>query len=70
MVRPGNRNLADLERLAQRIEHLRLEFGQLVEEEHAVMRERDFAGPRAQSAADQPPACWRNDAARGTAGDR
>src|SRR6516162_8918115 len=53
MVRPRDGDLPDLERLAQRIEHLRLELGQLVEEEYAVMGERDFARPRAQSAADQ-----------------
>jgi hypothetical protein len=47
MVRSGDRDLPDLERLAQRIERLRLELGQLVEEEHAVMGERDFARPRA-----------------------
>src|SRR5215471_18325651 len=53
MVRPRDRDLSDLERLTQRIEHLRLKFGQFVEEKHAVMRERDFARPRAQSDADQ-----------------
>src|SRR5499427_10682698 len=53
MVRSRDRDLPDLERLTQRIEHLRLELGQLVDEEDAVMRERDFARPRAQSAADQ-----------------
>ena len=53
MVGARDRNLADLERLAQRIERLRLELGQFVEEQHAVMRERDFARPRAQPAADQ-----------------
>ena len=34
-------------------EHLALEFGELVEEKNAAMRERDFARPRAQAAADQ-----------------
>ena len=34
-------------------EHLRGEFRHLVEEQHAVMRQRDFARPRAQAAADQ-----------------
>jgi len=38
------RNLADLQRLAKRIEDLRLEFRQFVEEEHAMMRERDSPG--------------------------
>ena len=45
-------HLAGLERLAERIEHLRRELRQLVEEEHAVMGERDFARPRADAAAD------------------
>ena len=40
-------------RLAQRIERARLELRKLVEEQHAVVRERDFARPRAQAAADQ-----------------
>ncbi len=53
MIGPRNRNLAGLERLAQRVEHLRLEFRQLVEKQHAVMGERDFARPHAQAAADQ-----------------
>jgi hypothetical protein len=34
---------AALQRQAQRIEHLRDELGELVEEEHAVMGERGFA---------------------------
>ena len=46
MVRARDGDLADLERLAQRVERLRLEFRQLVEKEHAVMRERDLARPR------------------------
>ena len=45
--RPG------LERLAQRIEHRALEFGQFVEEQHAEMRQADLARPHAQPAADQ-----------------
>ena len=53
MIGARDRDLAGLERLAQRIEHLRLEFGKLVEEQHAVMGERDFAGLGAQAAADQ-----------------
>ena len=53
MVGARDRDLAALERLAQRVERLRLEFGHLVEEEHAVMGERDLARPRAQAAADQ-----------------
>jgi hypothetical protein len=46
-------DLAGLERLAQRIEHPALEFGQFVEEQHAEMREADLARPHAQPAADQ-----------------
>ena len=53
MVGARDRDFAGLERLAQRIEHLRLELRQFVEKQHAVMRERDFARPRAQAAADQ-----------------
>ena len=53
MVGARDRDLAALERLAQRVERLRLEFGHLVEEEHAVMGERDLARPRPQAAADQ-----------------
>ena len=34
-------------------ERLRLEFRQLVQKQHAVVRERNFAGPRVQAAADQ-----------------
>ena len=43
----------DFERLAQRVEHRRLEFGKLVEKQHAVMRERNLAGLGAQAPADQ-----------------
>ena len=46
-------DLAGLDRLAQAVEHLRLEFRQLVEEQHAVMGEGDFAGARTQAAADE-----------------
>ena len=53
MIGAHDRDLAGLQRLAQRIEHLRLEFRQLVEKQHAVMGERDFARPRMQAAADQ-----------------
>jgi hypothetical protein len=53
MVGAHDRDLAGFQRLAQRIEHLRLKFRQLVEEKHAVVRERDFARPRMQAAADQ-----------------
>ena len=42
-----------LERLAQRLERVAPELRQLVEEEHAVVRERDLAGPDRVAAADQ-----------------
>ena len=53
VVGARDRDLAGLERLAQRVERRRLELRQFVEEQHAVMRERNLAGPGAQSAADQ-----------------
>jgi hypothetical protein len=46
-------HLAGFQRLAQRIEHAALEFRQFVEEQHAEMREGDFARPRPCPAADQ-----------------
>ena len=54
-VRIGARDadIAGLERLAQRVERLTGEFREFVEEQDAVMRERDFARPRAQAAADE-----------------
>ena len=47
------RTSPDLQRLAQGIERLRLELGQLVEEEHAVMGERDLARAGVEAAADE-----------------
>ena len=44
---------AGLERLAQRFQRRALELRQLVEEQHAEMRERDLARPGAHAAADQ-----------------
>ena len=52
-VGAGDADLAGLERLAQRIEHRALEFGQLVEEQHAEMGEADLARPHLEPAADQ-----------------
>jgi len=46
IVGANHGDLADLQRLAQRIEHLRLELRELVEKQHALMRERGFPGPR------------------------
>jgi hypothetical protein len=53
VIGPRDHGLAALERLAQRIEHLRVKFGKLVEKENAEMGERDFARPRPRAAADQ-----------------
>ena len=44
---------ARLERLAQHLQHAPIPFRQLVQKQHAVMRERDLAGPRIAAAADQ-----------------
>jgi hypothetical protein len=46
-------HLAGFQRLSQRIEHAALEFGQFIEEQHAQMREGDFARPGLGAAADQ-----------------
>ena len=54
MIGAGDGDLAGLQWLSQRIEHLRLKLRQLVEKQHAVMRQRDFPGPRDHAAADQP----------------
>src|SRR5437773_5978590 len=48
-----NRDPAGLERLAQGFEHLAVEFRQLVQKQHAVVRERYFAGARVAASADQ-----------------
>jgi hypothetical protein len=53
MIGAYDRHFAGFQRLAQRIEHLGLEFRQLVEEKHAVMGERNLARPRMQAATDQ-----------------
>ncbi len=54
-VRIGTRDadLAGFERLAQAVEHRSLEFGQLVEEQHAEMRQADLAGFHLEPAADE-----------------
>ena len=44
---------AFLERLAQHFEHVAAELEHLVEKQHAVMGEADFAGPRLRAAADE-----------------
>ncbi len=53
MVGAGDRHFAGLERLAQAVERLRVELGQFVEKQHAVMGERDLARPGVDAAADQ-----------------
>src|SRR6185436_5471902 len=47
-----DRDHAALERLAQRLQHRAVELRQLVEEQHAEMRQADLAGPRARSTSD------------------
>src|SRR5690606_27344380 len=41
-----------LDRLAQRIEHLWRKFGKLVEEQYAIMRQRNLPRPHPDAAAD------------------
>jgi hypothetical protein len=53
MVGARDDRLPGLERLAQGVEHARLELGQLVEKQHAEVREADLAGPRPRAAADE-----------------
>ena len=45
VIGAGDGDFAGFERLAQRIENLSLKFGQFVEEQDALMGERDFARP-------------------------
>ena len=47
------RDAALFQRLAQHLQHAALELRHLVEEQHAVVREADFARPRLRAAADQ-----------------
>src|SRR5450759_5706207 len=48
-----NRHAPGLERLAQHLQHFALELRQLVQEQHAMMGERNLAGTRIAAAADQ-----------------
>ena len=48
----GDRDDAVLERLPERLEDGARELGQLVEQQHAAVRERDLAGPRRRAASD------------------
>src|SRR3546814_2653967 len=52
-IGPRDADLARLQRLAQAVEYAALELGQLVEEQHAEMREADLARPHPDAAADQ-----------------
>jgi hypothetical protein len=49
-----NRPDAPLQRLAQPFEHVAAELRQLIQEEHAVVRQRPLARQRHLAAADQP----------------
>ena len=49
--RARNRHAARLQRLAQHFEYAAVKLGQLVEEQHTVMRERNLAGARHCAAA-------------------
>ena len=51
--RARNRDAAGLQRLAQHLEHVPVEFREFVEEQHAEVRERDLARLRRVAAADQ-----------------
>ncbi len=53
MIGARDDHFAGFQRLAQRVEHVRLELGQLVEEQHAQMRERHLARFGARAAADE-----------------
>ena len=52
MVGAGDGDAAKLERLAQRFEHAAVELRQLVQEQHALVRERHLARARVRAAAD------------------
>jgi hypothetical protein len=52
-VGTSDADAAGFERLAQRIEHRPLEFGELVEEQHPKMGEANLTRPYAKTAADQ-----------------
>ncbi len=53
VIGAGHRDLAVLHGLAQRIQHARIELRQFVEEQHALMRQRNLAGFCAHAAAGQ-----------------
>ena len=45
----GNRHFAVLERLAQHVQHMAVEFRQFIQKQHAVVRQADFSRPAASS---------------------
>ena len=51
--RARDMDAATFERLAQGFEHAPIELGQLVEEQNALVRERDFARTRHAAATDE-----------------
>ena len=53
MIGARYRDLAALDRLSQAVKRLRLELGQFVEKQHAVVGERNFARLSVNAAADQ-----------------
>ncbi len=53
MIGARDGDLAGLDRLAQAIQDLGLEFRQFIEKKDAMMGERNLAGPRPRAAADK-----------------
>ncbi len=70
VIGAGDGDFAGLERLAQAVEHLRLKFRQFVEEQHALMGERNLARPGMRRRRRPAPPSRPNDGARETAADR
>jgi hypothetical protein len=48
--------LAVLQRLSEDVEHMPVEFGQLVEKQDPIVGQADFAWPRGRASADGSPA--------------
>jgi len=68
---PRHGDLPVFEGLAQRLEDVALELGQLVQEEHAIVGEADFSGPRDRAASDDGGiACGVMGAAEGPLGEK
>jgi len=53
-LRPADHHRAVLQRLAQHFQAILAELGQLVEEQHAAVRQRDLTRARPASPADEP----------------